>query len=38
MNEAGLNARWLRKDMTHPETQQFAKARLDSYKRLAGKL
>ncbi|MBQ7524858.1 MAG: ribonucleoside triphosphate reductase, partial [Abditibacteriota bacterium] len=25
MNEAGLNARWLRKDMTHPETQQFTK-------------
>lgn len=25
MNEAGLNACWLRKDMTHPETQQFAK-------------
>jgi ribonucleoside-triphosphate reductase len=25
MNEAGLNAGWLRKDLTHPETQQFAK-------------
>ncbi len=25
MNEAGLNANWLRKDMTHPETQAFAK-------------
>lgn len=25
MNEAGLNANWLRKDLTHPETQQFAK-------------
>ncbi len=25
MNEAGLNAKWLKKDMTHPETQQFAK-------------
>ena len=25
MNEAGLNASWLRKDLTHPETQQFAK-------------
>jgi ribonucleoside-triphosphate reductase len=25
MNEAGLNAKWLRKDLTHPETQQFAK-------------
>ena len=23
MNEVGLNANWLRKDMTHPETQQF---------------
>jgi anaerobic ribonucleoside-triphosphate reductase len=25
MNEAGLNAKWLRKDLTHEETQQFAK-------------
>lgn len=25
MNEAGLNAKWLRADMTHPKTQQFAK-------------
>lgn len=25
MNEAGLNANWLRKDLTHPETQSFAK-------------
>ena len=25
MNEAGLNAKWLRKDMTHAETQQFTK-------------
>ncbi|MCD7766810.1 MAG: ribonucleoside triphosphate reductase [Lachnospiraceae bacterium] len=25
MNEAGLNAKWLRADLTHPETQQFAK-------------
>ena len=25
MNETGLNAKWLRKDLTHPETQQFAK-------------
>ncbi len=24
MNEVGLNANWLRKDLTHPETQQFA--------------
>ena len=25
MNEAGLNARWLQKDMTHKETQEFTK-------------
>ncbi len=25
MNEAGLNARWLKKDLTHEETQQFAR-------------
>ncbi len=25
MNEVGLNACWLRKDLTHPETQEFAK-------------
>ncbi|MBE6591603.1 MAG: ribonucleoside triphosphate reductase [Ruminococcaceae bacterium] len=25
MNEAGLNAKWLGKDMTHPETQEFTK-------------
>ena len=25
MNEAGLNANWLRKDLTHRETQEFAK-------------
>ena len=25
MNEVGLNARWIRKDMTHPETQEFSK-------------
>ncbi len=24
MNEAGLNAKWLRKDLTHPQTQAFA--------------
>jgi len=24
MNEAGLNAKWIGKDMTHPETQEFA--------------
>ena len=25
MNEAGLNANWIKKDMTHEETQQFSK-------------
>ncbi len=25
MNEAGLNAKWLRKDLTHEETQRFAR-------------
>ncbi len=25
MNEAGLNAKWLRQDLTHPETQVFTK-------------
>ncbi len=25
MNEAGLNAKWIGKDMTHPETQTFSK-------------
>ncbi|MBQ7278856.1 MAG: ribonucleoside triphosphate reductase, partial [Clostridia bacterium] len=25
MNEVGLNAKWLRKDLTHPETQRFAR-------------
>ena len=25
MNEVGLNAKWLRKDLTNPETQQFTK-------------
>ena len=29
MNEVGLNAKWLRKDLTHPETQKFAKEVLD---------
>lgn len=29
MNEAGLNAKWLKKDMTHPETLQFTKEVLD---------
>ena len=29
MNEAGLNAKWLRKDMTNKETQEFTKAVLN---------
>jgi len=29
MNEVGLNANWLRKDLTHPETQKFAQEVLD---------
>ena len=29
MNEAGLNARWIGKDMTHKETQEFTKQVLD---------
>ena len=29
MNEVGLNAKWLRSDLTHPETQQFAQAVLN---------
>ena len=29
MNEVGLNAKWIRKDMTHVETQQFTKEVLD---------
>ena len=29
MNEAGLNAKWLGQDMTHPETLQFTKDVLD---------
>ena len=29
MNEAGLNAKWLRKNMTHKETQEFTKAVLN---------
>lgn len=29
MNEAGLNAKWLKQDMTHPETLQFTKEVLD---------
>ncbi|MCI8402794.1 MAG: ribonucleoside triphosphate reductase [Lachnospiraceae bacterium] len=45
MNEAGLNARWLRADMTHEKTQQFAKdvlnhmrERLSDYQELYGDL
>ncbi len=29
MNEVGLNAKWLKKDLTNPETQEFAKAVLN---------
>ena len=29
MNEVGLNAKWLKKDMTHVETQEFTKEVLD---------
>ncbi len=29
MNEVGLNAKWIRKDMTHTETQEFTKQVLD---------
>ncbi len=45
MNEVGLNAKWLRKDMTHAETQAFAKdvlnhmrERLSDYQELYGDL
>ena len=45
MNEAGLNAKWLRKDLTHAETQQFAKdvlnhmrSRLSDYQEQYGDL
>ncbi|MBR2823798.1 MAG: ribonucleoside triphosphate reductase [Clostridia bacterium] len=45
MNETGLNARWLRKDLTHPETQKFAqdvlnhmRTRLSDYQELYGDL
>ena len=43
MNEMGLNACWLQKDMTHPETQEFSKEvlnhmreRLSDYQELYG--
>ena len=45
MNEAGLNARWLKKDLTQPETQAFAKdvlnhmrERLSDYQEMYGDL
>lgn len=45
MNEVGLNANWLRKDLTHKETQDFAKEvlnhmreRLSDYQELYGDL
>ncbi len=45
MNEAGLNAKWLKADMTHEKTQQFAKdvlnhmrERLSDYQELYGDL
>ena len=45
MNEAGLNARWIGKDMTHKETQNFAKdvlnhmrERLSDYQEMYGDL
>ena len=33
MNEAGLNAKWLRKDLTHAETQKFTKDVLNHMRR-----
>ncbi len=45
MNEAGLNAKWLKKDMTHKETQEFTKnvlnhmrERLSDYQEMYGDL
>ena len=45
MNEAGLNASWLKKDLTHPETQEFTKnvlnhmrERLSDYQEMYGDL
>ena len=45
MNEAGLNAKWLRKDLTHPEIQRFTRdvlnhmrERLSDYQELYGDL
>ncbi len=45
MNEAGLNAKWIKKDMTHKETQEFSKEvlnhmreRLSDYQEMYGDL
>ncbi|MBE6601168.1 MAG: ribonucleoside triphosphate reductase [Ruminococcaceae bacterium] len=45
MNEAGLNAKWIKKDMTHKETQEFTKEvlnhmreRLSDYQEMYGDL
>src|SRR5699024_11612721 len=45
MNEAGLNAKWIRKDLTSPETRQFTKdvlnhmrERLSDYQEMYGDL
>ena len=45
MNEAGLNAKWIKKDMTHSETQEFTKRvlnhmreRLSDYQEMYGDL
>ena len=45
MNEAGLNAKWIKKDMTHKETQEFSKKvlnhmreRLSDYQEMYGDL
>jgi ribonucleoside-triphosphate reductase len=45
MNEVGLNARWLKKDLTNPETQKFAvdvlnhmRERLSDYQEMYGDL
>ena len=34
MNEAGLNACWLRMDMTHRETQEFTKKVLNLFRKM----
>ena len=45
MNEAGLNARWIRKDMSHKECQEFTRnvlnhmrERLSDYQEMYGDL